>query len=149
MKTGFRTIVEVAISLQFLPANLAGTQTDPQANAVKDFFNGRQMLISYRVGSPLRGTYFFLRVHFCESGDYYLLAESRKPTGFNHVQVSRWSDRGTWVVAAEEGQFGVRCLSVSGQKTFLRLRSWPSRNAQTFNQVAFVPQGAAQCPLVP
>jgi hypothetical protein len=134
-----------ALLLSLLSAG-SSAQTDPQGMAVKNFFSGRQILISYREGSPLRGTYFFLRVHFCESGAYRSFGESRKPIAFDHVQVSHWVDQGTWVVAAQEGELGVRCLSVSGQKTFVPVRSWPSRHPQNFNQIAVVPQGAAQCP---
>jgi len=79
--------------LMTMPA-VSSAQSDPQTVAVKGFLTGQKMLISYREGSPLRGTYFFLQVHFCRSGNYTALGESRKPTGDNHEQVTHWTETG-------------------------------------------------------
>ena len=122
-----------------------GAQADPQAQAVKKFFSGHKVLISYREGSPLRGTYFHLQVHFCESGSYRSFGESRRQTGLNQEEVRHWSDQGTWAVHAESGRVGVRCLSSSGQASFVPVLSWPNRDGEKASQVVVVPQGAAQC----
>jgi hypothetical protein len=42
-------------------------QGPPEA-AVKDFFNGQQMLVTYREGGALYGTFYTLQVHFCRTG---------------------------------------------------------------------------------
>lgn len=135
----------LAVSAPGLLLPFLTAQADPQTQAVEKFFAGRKMLITYREGSPLRGTYVFLEIHFCESGTYRSFGESRKQGDGNHEEVRHWSDRGTWRVAAERGQIGVRCLSSSGKPSFLPLRSWPSRDGGNASETSVLPQGAAQC----
>ena len=145
MKAIFQSVSCGIISFQLLPASSAIAQADPQSKAVKNFFSGHKVLITYRDGSPLQGTYFFLQVHFFESGTYRSCAESRKHRDGNHDDVRRWSGQGTWRVAAERGQVGVRCLSSSGAASFVPVRSWPNRDGEKASQTSVVPQGAAQC----
>ena len=134
------------VSIHSLLLRSIVAQVDPQTQAVKNFFAGHKVLISYRQGAPLRGIYFFLQVHFCKSGTYQSFGESRKANGINHEEVRHWSDQGTWVVAAERGQIGVRCVSSSGRVSFVPVRSWPSRDGDEVGGISVLPQGAAHCP---
>jgi len=145
MRRAVPTVIYV-ISVHGLFLASSVTQADPQAQAVKEFFSGRKVLISYRQGSPLQGTYFHLQVHFCASGTYRTFGESRKQTAFKQEEVRHWIDRGTWAVAAQRGQVGVRCLSLAGQTSFVSVRSWPSRDGDEASGISVLPQGAAQCP---
>jgi hypothetical protein len=122
-----------------------GAQADPQTQAVKKLFAGRKMLITYREGSPLRGTYFFLQVRFCESGTFWSLGESHKHRVSRGTEVRHWRDEGTWAVATESGPIGVRCLFSSGQATFFPTRFWPSRDGGTTSGISVLPQRGAQC----
>jgi hypothetical protein len=59
--------------------------------------------------------------------------------------VRHWREQGTWTVASERGQIGVRCVLSSGQATFVPVRSWPSRDDGTRGGISVLPQGDAQC----
>src|SRR5215471_5008790 len=111
-----RTLLCIAATtlLLSLPAAVPAAAQAPPA-AIKDFFNGQQMLVTYREGGPVYGTFFTLKVHFCRSGRYMTFGESRKHTVLDNEQVNRFTDEGTWEVTTFAGQNVLRYLSVSGQ----------------------------------
>ena len=111
----------------------------PQEAAVRDFFNGQQMLVTYREGGALYGTFFALQVHFCRTGRYLTFGESRRHTVLDNEQVNRFTDEGTWEVTIR-GQMVLRYLSVSGDVA-------PNgRVTLGDGSITVVRQGLAQCP---
>jgi hypothetical protein len=113
---------------------------------IKDFFNGQQMLVTYREGGPIYGTFFTLKVHFCRSGRYMTFGESRRHTILNNEQVNRFTDEGTWEVTAVGGQNVLRYLSVSGQPNVAAINVAPNgRITLGDGSITVIRQGLAQC----
>jgi hypothetical protein len=129
MGEGFvmRTILGIAAAALVLSVSASASlsaQGPPEA-AVRDFFNGQQMLVTYREGGPLYGTFFTLQVHFCRSGRYLTFGESRRHTVLDNEQVNRFTDEGTWEVTTVRGQMVLRYVSVSGQPNMVAINVAP------------------------
>jgi len=121
-------------------------QGPPEA-AARDFFNGQQMLVTYREGGPLYGTFFTLQVHFCRSGRYITFGESRRHTVLDNEQVNRFTDEGTWEVTTVRGQMVLRYLSTSGQPNMVAINVAPNgRVSLGDGSITVIKQGVAQCP---
>ena len=91
-----RSVLFAAAIVLLLPlgASTQGVASGASVAAVEDFFNGQQMLVTYRDGGPLYGTFFTLQVHFCRSGRYVTFGESRRQTILDNEQVNRFTDEG-------------------------------------------------------
>jgi hypothetical protein len=127
-----------------VPTALPAAQTSQ--STIKDFFNGQQMLVTYREGGPVYGTFFTLRVHFCRSGRYMTFGESRKHTVLDNEQVNRFTDEGTWEITTIAGQSVLRYLSVSGQPNPVAVNVAPNgRVSLGDGSITVVKQGLAQC----
>lgn len=138
-------IVAATLVLWLPPAAPAAAQASPNAT-VKDFFNGQQMLVTYREGGPVYGTFFTLQVHFCRSGRYMTFGESRRHTVLDNEQVSRISDEGTWEVTTTGGQNVLRYLSASGQANAVAINIAPNgRVTLGDGSITVIRQGVAQC----
>ena len=88
----------------------ARAQTESNERNVRDLFAGQKMLVTWRDGGSLYGTFFTLQVHFCRSGRYMTFGESRRQTVMDNQQVSNLDDRGSWDVATFQGQLVVQVL---------------------------------------
>jgi hypothetical protein len=139
-------VATIALLLSFsMPARMTA-QSPPEA-AVKDFFNGQQMLVTYREGGPLYGTFFTLQVHFCRSGRYLTFGESRRHTALDNEQVNRITDQGTWEVTTIREQMVLRYLSISGQPNMVAINLAPNgRVTLGDGSITVIRQGLAQCP---
>src|SRR5258705_6562197 len=135
-----------ALVLSFSMTALLAAQGSPEAT-VRDFFNGQQMLVSYREGGPLYGTFFTLQVHFCRSGRYITFGESRGQTVLDNQQVNRFTDEGTWEVTTVRGQMMLRYLSISGQPNMVAINVAPNARVSLGDgSITVIKQGVAQCP---
>jgi hypothetical protein len=144
-----RTILGIAAAALVLSVSASASlsaQGPPEA-AVRDFFNGQQMLVTYREGGPLYGTFFTLQVHFCRSGRYLTFGESRRHTVLDNEQVNRFTDEGTWEVTTVRGQMVLRYVSVSGQPNMVAINVAPGgRVSLGDGSITVIRQGVAQCP---
>jgi len=139
-------IAVTALLLQF-PMTAPLAAQGPPEPAVRDFFNGQQMLVTYREGGPLYGTFFTLQVHFCRSGRYMTFGESRRHTVLDNEQVNRFTDEGTWEVTTIRGQMVLRYLSISGQPNMVAINVAPNgRVTLGDGSITVIRQGVAQCP---
>lgn len=134
-----------AFPLAVLLAIPAHAQTDPDARSVRDFFAGQKLLVTWRDGGALYGTFFTLQVHLCRSGRYMTFGESRRQTVLDNQQVSNLDDRGSWDIATFQGQLVVKYLSDSGQANAVPVRVMPNGGIWVGEGVTVIRQGAAQC----
>lgn len=123
----------------------AHAQTGSNERNVRDLFAGQTMLVTWRDGGPLYGTFFTLQVHFCNSGRYMTFGESRRQTVLDNQQVGNLDDRGSWDVATLQGQLVLRYLSDTGQANAVPVRVLPNGNIWVGEGVTVIRQGAAQC----
>jgi hypothetical protein len=135
------TVLLLSFSAPAQSAAQGATET-----AVREFFNGQHMLVTYREGGPLYGTFFTLEVDFCRSGRYTTLGESRKHTILDNEQVNRFTDEGTWEIATFRGQIVLRYVSVSGQPNVVAVNVTPNGRVSLGDGISVVRQGPAQCP---
>jgi hypothetical protein len=139
-------IAPTALLLSLFAPSAVAAQT-PSETAVHDFFNGQQMLVTYREGGSLYGTFYTLQVQFCRSGRYLTVGESRRHTVLDNEQVSRITDAGTWEITTIRGQMVLRYVSVSGQPNLVAVNVAPNvRLSLGDGSITVVKQGAAQCP---
>jgi len=144
-----RTILGIAVAALLLPV-FATVPVAAQGNSeafVREFFNGQQMLVTYREGGALYGTFYTLQVRFCRSGRYLTIGESRRQTVLDNEQVSRIADAGTWEITTIRGQMVLRYVSVSGQPNIVAITVAPNgRVSLGDGSISIVKQGPAQCP---
>ncbi|MBT8182580.1 MAG: hypothetical protein KJO53_13440, partial [Eudoraea sp.] len=43
-------------------------QVNPPIEELKDLFNNQKLLITYREGEVVYGTYYFIEIHYCSNG---------------------------------------------------------------------------------
>jgi len=137
--------ISTALLLGALVASSARAQG--QEAGIREFFTGQQMLVTYREGGPVYGTFFALQVHFCRSGRYITFGESRKHTVLDNEQVSRFSEEGTWTIGSIQGRMVLRYVSISGQPNIVAVNVGPNgRVSLGDGSISVVRQGPAQCP---
>jgi hypothetical protein len=144
MKSHFKnglTMVMVAL--------FSATTALPQdAQAVKNYLGGQRLLVTYRRGGPVYGTYFFFHVNLCRSGSYVTRAQSRKQNVVYErtEQVHIWPDRGRWDVGVFAGQVGVQYVSwTSGESNFIPVSIRADGSIAAGNGMSVVREGSAQC----
>ncbi len=148
-----RLFVVVLIVLASVFSTTACAQADSQAKALRDYVAGQKFSVTYRQGGPVYGTYFFLSVNLCRSGDYVTFGRSRKQsvldsreTGLPSAeQVRSWRDQGRWSVTARSGQLGVQYVSFTGQTFFYPVRVQPNGQILVGNGMTVLRDGAARC----
>ena len=143
-----RSVLFAAAIVVLLPlgASTQGVSSGAPVATVEDFFNGQQMLVTYREGGPLYGTFFTLQVHFCRSGRYVTFGESRRQTILDNEQVNRFTDEGTWEITTFRGQLVLQYVSVSGQPNIVAVNVAPNGRVSLGDGITVVRQGLAQCP---
>jgi hypothetical protein len=117
----------------------------PDEAAVTEFFSGQRMLVTYREGGPQYGTHFFLDVHFCRSGRYLTVGESRRRTVLDNEQVNRFTDQGIWEITTIRGQISLRYVSVSGEQQVVGVYRGPDGRISLGDGVSIVRKGPALC----
>ena len=143
MKTG--SAVGTALLLSLLLAAPAVSQTGSNEQAVKGFFLGQRLLVTYREGGAQYGTFHSLQVHFCRSGRYMTAGQSRRHTVLDNEQISNFSDQGSWDITSFQGQLFLKYLSDSGQANALPVRLLPNGSLSLGEGISLVRQGLAQC----
>ncbi|NJO90959.1 MAG: hypothetical protein HC831_19850 [Chloroflexia bacterium] len=123
----------------------AKAQTLPTVAEVKQFLNSKNLLISYREGGAVYGTYYFMDIHYCPSGNYWLKGKSVKQTVMGNEQHNNWQEYGTLKVVEYQGKVGVHYLNANGQQSFTPV--YRQTNGRYFigEGVSYTIQGAAVC----
>lgn len=144
MKAPGRISAMALLAFSFTGAALA--QIGSQAQALRSYLGGQKLLVTYRQGGAVYGTYVSLQVHLCRSGNYMTFGQSRKQTVLGNEQVNNWRDEGRWDVGVYAGQLGVEYVSASGQSNFVPVRISPNGQILAGNGTSVVRQGTAMCP---
>jgi hypothetical protein len=140
-----KRLIQLAIALSISTVVLA--QDNAQVQQLKDYLAGQRFVVTYRQGGPAYGTYFFLTVNLCRSGNYVTFGQSRKQSVLDShgEQVNNWRDQGRWTVSSVGEVLGVQYLSSTGQISFYPVRIGPGGQVFASNGMSVVRQGAAQC----
>ncbi|KAA3625562.1 MAG: hypothetical protein DWP94_00545 [Flavobacterium sp.] len=125
--------------------NTINAQTNPSVEELQHFFNGQQLLITYRDGEVLYGTYYYLEVHYCPNGYYGLYGRTVKRTVLDNEQRSNWQEFGTWKITTRDGQNGIEYLATTGGQQFYPLFKLPNGDMFLQEGITIVKQGLAIC----
>lgn len=134
----------VLLTLFFMPANQSQAQSIPTVDEVKNFFMNQQMLITYREGEAVYGTYFFFEVHYCPQG-YGLYARTNKQTILGNEQRNNWQELGTWEVIQQGGTVGINSVSTAGARKYTPVYKLANGDYWLGEGISLVKEGPAMC----
>ena len=120
-------------------------QSIPTEEELHEFLNGKQLMITYREGEALYGTYYFIEVHYCPNGYYGLYANTVKRTVLGNEQKGGWQEYGQWQVQNHQGQVGIFYLSTAGVQQFIPIYKLPNGDFFVREGVTIVKKGDAIC----
>ena len=119
-------------------------QNIPSVEEVHGFVNGNNILVSYREGGPVYGTFYFLEIHFCPNG-YGLYGRSSKQTVMGNYQNNNWREFGYWEVTEQNGLVGIQYSPVNGNALFVPIYKSPDGTLFINQETSMVLQGNAIC----
>ena len=99
------------------------SQVNPSVDELNNYFNNQRLLLTYREGEVLLGTYYFIEIHYCPNGYYGLYGNTVKRTVLGNEQKSNWQEYGTWKITNQNGINGIYYLANNGN--FIRSTNWP------------------------
>lgn len=140
-----KTIFTIIGGVFLLGLSVLYAQEDSQVQRIKNAFKGQRLLITYREGEVLYGTYYFYDAHFCQSGQYMVFAQSRKRTILDNEQVNNWEEYGTWNVVSLQGQVFLQCNPNSGEQYSYPVRLLPNGQIWIGEGISIQRQGRAEC----
>ena len=120
-------------------------QTIPTESELQEFLNNQQLLITYREGEALYGTYYFLEIHYCPNGYYGLYGSTVKRTVLDNEQRSNWQEYGSWKVMSQNGQVGLHYAATNGNQQFVPVYKLANGDFFIREGISIVKQGQAIC----
>ena len=114
-------------------------------DTVRSLLSGRTMMVTYRDGGPISGTYQQVYVWFCPSGSYFSQGGSSRTTIVEDQDRRSFSDQGTWSVSELGNLVVVQSRSVSGQVTALLVHLLPNGRIWAGTGISVSPMGPAPC----
>ena len=116
-----------------------------EAETVRSLLSGRTMMVTYRDGGPIYGTYQQISVSFCPSGSYFSQGGSSRTSILENQDRRSFSDQGTWSVSELGNLVEVQYRSVSGPVTAFLVHLLPDGRIWAGTGITVVPQGPALC----
>lgn len=144
MKFSNLILVFILTIFSYFPQNLKA-QSNATVTEVINFFNNQNILITYREGEAVYGTYFFLEVHYCPSGQYGLYGSSVKQTVMGLEQRNSWREYGNWEVKEYQGSVGIYYNTTSGKENFAPVYRLANGDLFIGKGISIVKQGMAIC----
>ena len=120
-------------------------QTIPTIKEVYNFFNNQNLLITYREGEAVFGTYYFLEIHYCPNGYYGLYGNTVKRTVLGNEQKSNWQEYGTWKIINQNSLNGIYYAATNGNQKFYPLYKLPNGDLFISEGITIVKKGLAIC----
>ncbi|MFD0862092.1 hypothetical protein ACFQ1M_07720 [Sungkyunkwania multivorans] len=138
-------IVSLVLFIGFVSITQLQAQVNPSIKKLEQYFNNQQLLITYRQGEVVYGTYYFLEVHYCPNGYYGLYGRSVKETVLGNEQRSNWREYGTWQITSQGGVNGISYKPMNGVPKFVPL--YTDRNGGLFisSDISIQKKGRAIC----
>lgn len=138
------SVLILLVLLLYLPSEVTA-QSVPSEAEVQEFFNNQNILITYREGEALYGTYYFLEIHYCPNGYYGLYGSTVKRTVLDNEQRSNWQEFGNWQAMSQNGQVGLYYADTNGNQQFVPLYKLPNGDMFIGEGISIVKQGQAIC----
>lgn len=119
-------------------------QSNPTVEEVHNFFNDSNILITYREGGPIYGTFYFIEIHYCPNG-YGLYGRSSKQTVMGNYQTNNWEEFGTWQVTEQNGLSGIYYAPLNGSSLFVPIYKLADGSLMINQSTTIIRQGQALC----
>ncbi len=137
---------QLLVSLFFLMCTFSiEAQSNATVEEVQNFFNNQNILITYREGEVIYGTYNFLEIHYCPSGQYGLYGNSVKKTVLGNEQRNNWQEFGNWKVISQNGLVGIYYNTTAGAQNFVPIYRFANGDFYIGEGISIVKQGTAIC----
>lgn len=120
-------------------------QVNPSIDELYNYFNNQQLLLTYREGEALYGTYYFIEVHYCPDGYYGLYGNTVKQTVLGNEQRSNWQEFGSWKIIDQNDINGILYIPTNGNQQFYPLYKLANGDLFINEGVTVVNQGLAIC----
>lgn len=120
-------------------------QVNPSIDELHNYFNNQQLLLTYREGEVLYGTYYFIEVHYCPNGYYGLYGNTVKRTVLGNEQRSNWQEFGTWKIINQNDINGIIYIPTNGNPQFYPLYKLANGDLFINEGITIVNQGLAIC----
>jgi len=133
------------LCMLYLNPQAMDAQTNPSIETLQNFFNGQQLLLTYREGEVVYGTYYFLEVHYCPNGYYGLYGNTVKQTVLGNEQKSNWQEYGTWKITSQNGLNGIFYASLNGGQQFYPVYQLANGDMFIREGLSIVKKGPAIC----
>jgi hypothetical protein len=142
-----KTLGSIGLLLScFLLFSTSGrAQTIPSVEEVQYFFNNQNIMITYREGEVIYGTYYFIEIHYCPGGQYGLYGNSVKQTVLGNEQRGNWQEFGTWQVTEQAEAVGIYYVTTEGVQQFVPIYKLANGDIFVKEGVSIVKQGQAIC----
>ncbi len=123
----------------------SNAQSVPTVEEVHNFFSNQNILVTYRDGEAVYGTYYFLEIHYCPQG-YGLYGYSEKQTVMGNRQKNNWQEFGTWKAMEQNGLVGLfYTVQSTGAQNFVPVYKLADGSMSIGQGYSIVKQGAAIC----
>lgn len=141
----FYLAAAIQLSFSVLFTQNIHAQSIPTVAEVNSFINNTHLLVTYREGEVVYGTYYFIEIHYCPSGGYGLYGKSVKKTVLGNEQRNNWQEFGNWKVVEYNGNVGVYYKTTVGEEKFVPVYRLPNGDLTTGAGVSIIKQGQAIC----
>jgi len=121
------------------------SQVNPSIDELNNYFNNQKLLLTYREGEVLYGTYYFIEIHYCPNGYYGLYGNTIKRTVLGNEQKSNWQEYGTWKITKQGDINGIYYMANNGNQKFYPLYKLANGDLFISEGISIVNKGLAIC----
>ena len=144
MKTRLLPFILFSIAILVFTSHIKA-QTIPTVEEVTSFFKNQNILLTYRDGEVIYGTYYFIEIHYCRNGYYGLYGSTVKRTVLDNEQKSNWQEFGSWKVTTQNKQTGIFYQTTAGVQNFVPIYRLANGDLFVRDGLTIVKQGTAIC----
>lgn len=112
---------------------------------LQQFVSGRHILIAYRDGGALYGTYRYFDIHHCRSGQYVEYGYTSKNSVTGSALTTNWESYGRWQITTQQGRSGVYYQPNNDQAEFVPMQINADGSVFVNEGVSLSPEGQAEC----
>ena len=124
-------------------SGVAKAQNDA-VSAAKNYLTGRKILLSWRQGGAIYGTYYFVWIDHCNS-IYGLVGNSERHTIMDNTERKSWREAGYWDVVQYQSQIAIRYRSTTGRESAIPVAFTNDGRIIARNGGTITLQGHANC----
>jgi hypothetical protein len=130
---------------QSAPGGYGGGAGNGGESQLQQFVSGRHILIAYRDGGALYGTYRYFDIHHCRSGQYVEYGYTSKNSVTGSALTTNWESYGRWQIATQQGRTGVYYQPNNDQAEFVPMQINADGSVFVNEGVSLSSEGQAEC----